>query len=135
MTPDTTPGDLVGTVRAVQADLRERYDATEVDIDADETTTWEERHREGEANTKGRGTEHLSRQIEQTGRGEDLTITLRWFHPDIPTGDPERDPILQHLDHSIDVLEELTGDFPEAEVSTYANTDRAQVNLTWRADP
>lgn len=118
MTPDTTPGDLVGTVREVQTDLRERYNASEVEIDADDWSEWEDR----------------PGGPEMVGREEELTLTLSWGRGDIPGGDPEREPVLQHLDHAIDVLEELTGDFPEADVSTYANRDHARVNLTFGED-
>lgn len=119
MTPDTTPGDLVGTVREVQADLRERYNASEVKIDADDWTEWERR-------PGGR---------EMVDREEQLTVTLTWGRGDIPGGDPERSPVLQHLDHTVDVLEELTDDFPGADVSTYANRDHARVNLTFEDEP
>ena len=115
MTPDTTPGDLVGTVREVQTDLRERYNASEVIIDANDRSEWERR-------PGGR---------ELVGRDEPLTLTLVWGRGDIPGGDPERSAVLQHLDLTVDVLEELREDFPEADVSTYADQEKARVNLTF----
>ena len=115
MTPDTTPGDPVGTVREVQADLRERYNASEVKIDAEEWSEWERR-------PGGR---------ELVGREDEVRLTLIWARGDVPSDDPERSPVLQHLDLTVDVLEELTGDFPEAEVSTYADQEHARVNLTF----
>jgi len=116
MTPNTTPGDLVGTVREVQADLRERYNASEVDIDADEWSEWERQ-------PGGR---------EMVDREGELTLTLVWGRGDIPSGSPERPPVMQHLSHALDVLQGLTDDFPEAEVSSYANHEHARVNLTFK---
>lgn len=109
----TTPGDLAGTIQDVQAQLREAYDATEVEIDADDITEWDRR----------------PGGPEQTGRDEDLTITFRWARGDIPADSPERPAVLRNHEYALTAAEELAADFPDADLSMYANREHARVNL------
>lgn len=124
MTPDPDPETKPAThpvslLRDIQDSLREYYDATEVTLDAED---WTERER-----SPGGPSEVVDRE-------QEATISLIWEADDVPAGGPERAPVLQQNRHLLDSLEELTEDYPDAELSTYANGDYARVNLTWEDD-
>lgn len=113
MTDDTTPGDLTGTVREVQAELRDRYDASEVEIRAEEFTDWDR---------QPGGRELLTRE-------RPLRLVLQWDRGDIPTEGPETPPVVQHLQHVADQAARIQSDFPDAEVSTFVDQEHGRINL------
>lgn len=122
MTEDTTatPGDLTGTVREVQHQLRERYGATEAEVHADDGTTF---------------------RREPTGdpilaeRDDSLSITLRWSGPDLITDhDGTRGSQLAGaVEFLTQQIKDIESDFPEADVSTFTNGKRAQLNIDLEA--
>lgn len=111
--PTTTPGDLVGSVREVQRDLRERYGATAVDIADDDMVEFHD---------------PPTGDTEKVGREERLRFELEWYGPDIPqeTGKSRVVSALELLSAKVNEAED---DFPEAEISAYTNGNRVKLNL------
>lgn len=125
-TPDTddagsesfelSPADLTGTVREMQAALRERYGATEATIQTDEPDRTQAPEDEF-ALTKPPKSE--------------VTYRLAWLADagDLPA-EPGKGPTASALTLVEQKVERVTSDFPNAEVSCFAGPDHAQVNVT-----
>jgi len=134
MTNDTdmTPGDLAGTVREVQHELRQRYGATEADIRGDDVTEWgREDPGPGESDTvssEGRSLEFADGADELISRSQDLVVTLQWLQDDLPT-EQGRTDIEAALEMLTVKIRQILDDYPEADVSTYTDGTRAQLNL------
>jgi len=134
MTDDTdfTPGDLTGHVREVQEALRERYGATEADIRGDDVTEWgREDPGPGESDTvssEGRSLEFADVADELISRSQDLVVTLQWLQDDLPTENGRSD-IAAALEMLTVKIRQVLDDYPEAEVSTYTDGNRAQLNV------
>lgn len=113
MTDELTPSDLIGTVTEVQATLRDRYGATTAEVNADEEVhLWD----------------HPDGSTEEIERGHEVRINLDWLGDDLPT-EKDRSPIVSHVEMLAVKLKQIQRDFPEAEVSTYTDRQRARINL------
>lgn len=136
MSEDTPAAEISRIVREARETLRERYGATEVELNADEVTEWEEVRIEdadpGDAqdtvSSRGRGLEDAGRDLQEVGREQGLTITLRWLKPELPL-EPDRSPIASYTEMLTTKIELAAEDYPDAELSAFTNRERVQLNI------
>lgn len=136
MSEDTPAEEISRIVHEARQTLRERYGATEVDLNADEVTEWEEVTIEDDepggdqdtVSSRGRDLEFVGRDLQEVGREQGLTITLRWLKPELPL-EPDRSPIASHTEMLATKIELAAEDYPDAELSAFTNRERVQLNI------